>query len=349
MSTTPQVYTQDLAPFEPAIVAQHSEPVPIGCPVCGAACSDPPLYRYTVTQAAAHFCPVTRSEDRNRRLRECIRRLWQAEDCVVLRCRDCGFGFGSPFVSGDEDFYAILHEQRDYPAWRWDYDVAIREAVSRFGGGRVVDLGAGSGMFLRRLGSAWECFAVEGSETTRHDLEVLGVTVFRDLSTAAETKAGTFQVATLFQVLEHIAEFDLVLRLCRKLLATGGRLVITVPDGDAMIRQTRLTGCHDMPPNHINKWTPESLSRALRRTGFEVSQPIPEPASWRSLRASMHMKVTTNAMNGQSLAAQVYRIQNKRLRRLGLAGLGVPAVLAMVPHVAELRLGGAFAVVGSAC
>ena len=318
------------------------------CPVCTSACEQAPLYRYTATQAAAHFCPPTRDADRFTRLVNCISRLWDGNECVVVRCENCGFAFGQPFVSGDEEFYRILHEQKDYPAWRWDYDVAIAEAVAEFEGGKILDVGAGVGMFLRGLGSSWECYAVEGSEVTRRELEALGIKVFRDLSDAAKNHAGTLQVVTLFQVLEHIAEFDWVLKLCHKLLAPGGRLVVTVPDGDAMIRQEKLTGCHDMPPNHINKWTPDSLSRVLRRTGFDCSQPIYEPASWTNLKANLHLRVIADAANHNSLAAQAYRVRIKPLRIAALSLLGGPALLRMLPYGRQLRLGGAFGIVGTA-
>lgn len=318
------------------------------CPVCTAECSAVPLYRYSVEQAAAHFCPPTRDGDRFMRLVNCIGRLWDGDECVVLRCEDCGFAFGQPFVGGDEEFYGILHEQKNYPAWRWDYDVAIREAVEKFDGGRVLDIGAGVGMFLLRMGSSWERYAVEGSETTRCELEASGIKVFRDLSEAAQSNAGTFQVVTLFQVLEHIAEFALVLKLCRQLLAPRGRLVVTVPDGEAMIRQERVTGCHDMPPNHINKWTPDSLGRVLTRSGFECGQPIYEPSSWRNLKANLHMRVGADGADHNSLAAQVYRIRSRPLRIAALSLLGGSALLRMLPYGRQLRLGGAFAMVGVA-
>lgn len=318
------------------------------CPVCASPCPGPALYRYTVEQAAAHFCPSTRDADRNRRLQDCIRKLWQGDECEVLQCSQCGFGFGYPFVGGDEEFYGILHEQKDYPAWRWDYDVAMREGIEKFDGGRVLDIGAGVGMFLRGLGDRWEGYAVEGSEVTRTELEALGIKVFRDLSEGAHFNAGAFQVVTLFQVLEHIAEFNLVLRLCRQLLAPGGRLVVTVPDGEAMIRQERVTGCHDMPPNHINKWTPDSLARVLRQAGFECSQPIYEPSSWKNLKANLHMRVSADAMRQGSIAAQVYRIQSRPLRIAALSLLGGSALLRMLPYGNQLRLGGAFGIVGLA-
>ena len=348
MQSTPQSLGSRLVYDDSSALTQGDRSAETCCPVCGDCCTEPPLYRYTVEQAAAHFCPPTRDVDRNRRLRNCISALWQRDDCVIHRCDQCGFAFGHPFVGGDEEFYRILHEQKDYPAWRWDYDIAIREAVGKFNGGRVLDIGAGVGMFLRGLGSSWECYAVEGSEVTRHALEASGITVFRDLSDAAQDHASTFQVVTLFQVLEHIAEFDLILKRCRKLLALGGRLVVTVPDGEAMIRQERLTGCPDMPPNHINKWTPDSLSRVLRRTGFDCGQPIQEPASWRNLKANLHMRVSADAANQNSIAAQAYRIRSRPLRIAALSLLGGPALLRMLSFGNQLRFGGAFGMVGVA-
>jgi hypothetical protein len=115
-----------------------------------------------------------------------------------------------------------------------------------------------------------------------------------------------------------------------------------------MIRQERLTGCHDMPPNHINKWTPESLAVVLKRAGVECGQPIYEPSSWKNVKANLHMRVGADATDNNSLAAQFYRIRNRPLRIAALSLLAVPALLRMLPHGRALRSGGAFAMVGVA-
>jgi len=320
----------------------------VKCPVCGTICSDPPLYRYTTEEAAAHFCPVTRNADRHFRLKAVISRLWQGEECVILRCKECQFAFGHPFVGGDEAFYSILHEQQGYPNWRWDYDIALSEALNPLGKGRILDIGAGTGVFLRSLKQGWECYALEGSDTTRGPLEACGIRVFRDLTVAAKSETGSFQVITLFQVLEHIAEFRSILAQCRQLLCEGGRLMVTVPDGDAMILQEKLTGCPDMPPNHINKWTPHSLSRVLQEAGFHPQQAIFEPSSWGKLGNALYLRVMADSANKKSLAAQVYRVSYKPLRVLLLSALGLPALIRMLPYVQQLKKGGAFAMVAIA-
>jgi SAM-dependent methyltransferase len=320
----------------------------VSCPVCAQLCSGPPLYSYTAGEAAAHFCPVTRNEDRYLRLERAINGLWQGGKCCIYRCSECGFGFGFPFIGGDEEFYGILHEQRGYPDWRWDYDAAITHALNLFEGGKVLDVGAGVGKFLRKLSPQWQPHAIEASEMNRADLNAAGIHVFRDLTEAASTERHSFQVITLFQVLEHISEFSQTLADCYELLAPGGRLVITVPDCDAMIRQERLTRSHDMPPNHINKWTVKSLSLALTKAGFEVGCSIDEPSSWLNVKASVHMRLMADATQPRTLAAQAYRIRNKSLRIPVLVFVGLGALATMLPHIGELRLGGAFGLVAIA-
>lgn len=320
----------------------------VSCPVCkNTLRADRPLYRYTAAQAATHFCPITRNQDRYERLLNCIIKLWHGNGCVILRCRECGFSFGYPFVGGNEEFFSILHEQKGYPKWRREYDVAIQKALKPMGQVKIIDVGAGVGMFLRRLGPEWRPYAVEASQSNIQELERANIHVFQNLF-MAQSETGTFHVITLFQVLEHIAEFNKVLEQCRRLLCTGGRIFISVPDGDAMIRQEKLVGFPDMPPSHINKWTPKSLSLALMQAGFKPDQAIYAPPSWKNIPKSLYMSVVEDSKKPYSLAAKIYRIQNKRLRAPLLAFLGLPALLKLVPNIWQLRRAGSFSMLGIA-
>lgn len=320
----------------------------VNCPVCQTEVKSKPLAFYTSTQAAAHFCPETRNSDRYNRLKDCIERLWQGQESVILQCPSCEFTFGYPFVGGDEEFYTILHEQQDYPSWRWDYGVAMTEVFEPLGGGKVLEIGAGSGALLKVLSDRWDKFAVEGSELTRQPLEALGIKIFRDLNQAISDYPKSFDVVVMAQVLEHISEFQPLLMQCHQLLKPGGQIFIGVPLAEAMIRQEQLTGCADMPPNHINKFTPQSLALALQQAGFQPSKPIFEPSSLQNLKASLHMKVLVDATHPNSLAAQVYRIPQRHLRASLLACLGLSALLKMFPHLRELTFGGAFVMIGAA-
>jgi 2-polyprenyl-3-methyl-5-hydroxy-6-metoxy-1,4-benzoquinol methylase len=316
------------------------------CPVCETPVTGPPLTRYTATEAARHFCPETRDQDRNARLQRSIRKLWQREECIILRCQRCRFMFGYPYVGGDEEFYSILHEQQDYPRWRFEYEIALdlSKKVPPHEEVQALDIGAGIGAFLDHLDERWRPFAVEGSETTRQLLQRKGLTVFDRLLDIPDEQFGRFRLITLFQVLEHVAPFADTLTTCRRLIHPEGRLVISVPDGDAMLEQEAVIGCADMPPNHINKWTSGSLALALERANFKVENTIAERPSWSTVRHGLHMRILADATRRTTLAAHVYRLKSRSARIPLLALLAVPAAVKLLPSWRYFLRGGSFVV-----
>ena len=112
-----------------------------------------------------------------------------------------------------------------------------------------------------------------------------------------------------------------------------------------MIRQERITGQPDMPPFHVNKWTPGSLSRVLKQIGFLPEAVTTSPKQWSNLLGSAYLRILSDASRSGSISAQIYRLRRKSVRIPFLAALAFPAVLRMLPHIGELREGGAFAIV----
>jgi SAM-dependent methyltransferase len=320
------------------------------CPVCGFACEARPLSEYSAKRAALHFCPPWRNPERHQRLLACIEGLWPDGKAEVRHCSECGFGFGHPFVGGNEAFYRILHEEMGYPSWRWDYDAALAHPqIAGLKGGRALDLGAGTGIFLQSLGDDWEKHAVESTELTRAELQGKGIAVHASLEASAlRSLRGTFDLITMFQVLEHVADFYPLLSACRDLLKPGGAIFISVPDGDAMLEQERLTGCPDMPPNHINRWSPSSLALALQQVGMKPGLALSEPASWGKVGQKLYLSVVADAARPHTLAAQIYRIRQRWLRTPLLQMAGGVAALKLVRHAPRLRLGDAFAIAATA-
>jgi 2-polyprenyl-3-methyl-5-hydroxy-6-metoxy-1,4-benzoquinol methylase len=304
------------------------------------------LNRYTVAQAARHFCSETRNAERNRRLLECIRRLWQQDYVEILQCRHCGFGFGDPFVAGDEEFYSILHEAAGYPSWRWEYEFALKQSrgLAASKAPASLDIGAGHGRFLEGLGKRWICHGVEGSPATRKILAEKGIRVVDSLADIPAGRGSSFQLITMFQVLEHVTDFRQTLKICRDLIDPSGALIISVPDGAAMFEQEVATGCPDMPPNHIGRWSVTSLSRVLGEEGFTVSQIKMEPVTWKIYLSKLHLKILSDSTNPRSLAAQIYRIRKKQLRVMLLPFAALTAGIKLIRRWRYFTLSGSFLV-----
>jgi hypothetical protein len=111
-----------------------------------------------------------------------------------------------------------------------------------------------------------------------------------------------------------------------------------------MLEQERVTGWADMPPNHINKWTPHSLALALDQAGFTIEKSMREPLSWKTFMGAIYSRILTDAMQPQSIGAQIYRINKRSLRVALLSLLVLPALLKLLPHWQYFGRRGSFVV-----
>lgn len=322
---------------------------PVQCPACAVGVQSPPLHCYSADQAAAHFCPPSRDAGRFARLRDTVRRLWSGDSAEVYVCGACGFGFGWPHVGGDDAYYSILHEQAGYPSDRWEYGRVASRLVAAFpGGGNILDVGTGDGSFLKKLGAEWKRHATEGSDTTRKRLLHDGIHCFPDTNAAVADAANTFQVVTMFQVLEHVAAFNCLLADCFRLLQPGGIIAISVPLATAIFSQERLTGCQDMIPNHVNKWSPVALALVLSRIGFEPHTAEIEPGRFGAAvyRAGLMTRAQA-ASRPSSPAALAYAVRSRPVRLALLAvisGFNLVGNLASLP---KLMKGSSFLMIGT--
>jgi SAM-dependent methyltransferase len=312
------------------------------CPVCSST-SNRLQSSYDVATAANHFCTESRNAEKHGRLKATLSTLWPTGTCAVYECNVCTFAYGWPHVGGDEEFYGILHEENAYPSDRWEYE-KTRTALRTHSTGSspvALDFGAGVGKFLQSLPSHWRRCAVEGSETTRSILRTHDIEVY---STLLDAEPGSFDLITAFQVVEHVAPFRKLFEECRRSIKHGGRLVISVPFGPAMLQQEVATGCADMPPNHINKWTPASLRRALSGSGFEVERVDWEPVSLSKILGAVHLRLMSDAQFPRSLAAGVYKARDRRTRASLLALLAPMALVRLLPHASFLLKSSSFMV-----
>jgi hypothetical protein len=124
-------------------------------------------------------------------------------------------------------------------------------------------------------------------------------------------------------------------------------IVISVPLAPDLFVQEDLTGCPDMTPNHVNKWSPESLSRALRVAGFAPQPAVVARRRLKNLTSRVELITRSQAArNPASLAARAYAIGNRRLRLGALAAVSALNLVGTVPHWPRLLAGKDFVMVG---
>jgi len=204
----------------------------------------------------------------------------------LRRCRACRFAWIVQGVKTTPDGRSIYEgpspvffnqEQADYYRDETAVDAAREKAawVRRFvpDGGRLLDVGANLGLFVREAAPHFEAIGIEPSpavaEFARQEYGV-------DLRTGSiydedAATSGSFDVVTLFDVIEHLPDPDRALLQCRRLLRPGGYLFVTTPDAGSLL--ARILGNHwhyiDMD-EHVALFTRRNLAATLERTGFEL-------------------------------------------------------------------------------
>jgi len=207
------------------------------------------------------------------------------EIIAVHRCPACGLEFMQPARTWSAEHYP--HEEHSLG---WDHAEALR-TLELLGPQTVLDIGCATGQFLEQL-------TKQGHQATGIDFSAEDIAAARargseayigdlrsDNSLVSEGRA--FSVITMFQVIEHLEQPDLVFEGIARLAAPGALLLVGCPSSRRYTRGFRhpqLVGASDFwdsPPQHVFRWTPEALTQFgarhgwhLERTAFEPLQPF---------------------------------------------------------------------------
>ncbi len=254
-------------------------------------------------------CPLCGGEHLERTL-TCVDHCASGEAFHLCRCKDCGFVFTQDFPSEDEigryyetpDYIShsdtrrgltntLYHWVRSYMLGRKARLVA---RVAHRKQGRLLDIGTGTGYFadtMRRRG--WQVEAIEKNAGARafarghFGLEVQPETALGSL------EAGSFDVITLWHVMEHLEHLNETWERLHGLLAERGMLVVAVPNcasADAD-RYGAYWAAYDVP-RHLWHFTPDTMQRFGAKHGFILAErhPMPFDAFYVSMLTERHMR-----------------------------------------------------------
>lgn len=231
----------------------------------------------------------------------------------IYSCSSCGYLFDNPRPSGEEIARYYSSKGR-YDEWLLELEGRELLWKRRLGkvleyarGGRLLDVGAGIGQFLSLAKPYFEIHGTEIShEAVRVAEERYGVRISNGpLETAVTLPSESFDVITLYHVLEHLRSPSDTMQRCHELLTDEGLVFIAVPnDLHAFWRHgglikygvKRILGAigvekykylHrfeeiDLDPRrqteiHLSHFTPRSIVTLVGNSGFDVLERCLDP------------------------------------------------------------------------
>lgn len=211
---------------------------------------------------------------------------WGAVNNYVIRqCLDCGLGVTSPFpepgvlVEVNQETYPVARRIEAYRSRQHYFEKRYRRqlgAIRKFKAeGRLLDIGCNIGMFLNEAAKAG--YAVTGvelnSECAEYARKSSGLEVYSDYLEEIAFQTESFDVVTMYDVLEHIPDMASMLAEVKRILKPGGLLVIQSPNlRSLMAAITGSSWSWLSPPDHIYHFTPGALSLLLEHCGYSVRQ-----------------------------------------------------------------------------
>ena len=234
------------------------------CPLCGATSATilnvlqaGDIWDSLESRHAASFDVVTRSQ------------LTPSSKIELLACHDCGLQYFSPALPGDAAFYSQLStsDQNFYNSVTWDFRQALQVIPKS---AKVLDVACGPGAFLALCRD--EGLHATGIDTNPHAIahaRSLGLSVECTLlSDFSQHHAGSFDVVTAFQVVEHLSDVVPFTMQAVKCLKPGGFLLISVPNRDRIWREALEP--LDCPPHHLSRWEPRQFAELAERCSLRL-------------------------------------------------------------------------------
>jgi SAM-dependent methyltransferase len=208
-------------------------------------------------------------------------------DFHYVKCLDCGLVYLNPRPTADsmDEIYPRDYHQYSFGYGRDFYNPfrAMRyyglkkrvRAIQKIKNtGKLLDVGCSSGdfLFVAREMTDWDVHGVEPSHSaSRYAKEQLGLDVYNGSLEQAPFSDDTFDIVTIWNVLEHLPDPLSSLKRINSLLRQDGLLVLNTPNLgslDARIFGHYWTGFEI--PRHFYVFSRITLKETLQKAGFKL-------------------------------------------------------------------------------
>lgn len=215
-----------------------------------------------------------------------LEHIWSKDGYDLVRCRDCSLVFvanppGPQALQKLYSFEAGYHSELGSDSWAVQHhqneaqrNLAVLQRHSREG--RLLDIGCSTGLFLELArGAGFDASGIEYSPDSARVAQAKGLDVAVGALTDGRYDEQSFDLVTLWDVIEHLPDPQATLAVAARLLKPGGLLVAKTPNCDGwyprlslMVAQWVGYWGHPDPPGHLFQFSTRTLTDLFTRHGL---------------------------------------------------------------------------------
>jgi 2-polyprenyl-3-methyl-5-hydroxy-6-metoxy-1,4-benzoquinol methylase len=222
---------------------------------------------------------------------ECLDNTVSRETFSIVQCIYCNFKFTNPRPSMDllGNYYKseqyISHSNTKKGFVNSTYQVVRKytllkklQLISKFfKTGNLLDIGCGTGEFLNVFKEAkWSTVGIEPDEQTRKNAsQKYSLNIYPE-AYLQELKNESFEIITMWHVLEHVPLLNERIEDLKKLIKPNGIIIIAVPNSNSLDAEIYKEhwAAYDVP-RHLYHFTPQTLELIFKKHGLKLFNTLP--------------------------------------------------------------------------
>ncbi|RZJ31558.1 MAG: class I SAM-dependent methyltransferase [Flavobacterium sp.] len=163
-------------------------------------------------------------------------------------------------------------------AYHFIKNIALKKKVSLINSlsqkGNLLDIGAGTGDFLSVAKTdGWNVVGSEPSERARNVASAKNISLLQSTESLPD---HSFDIITMWHVLEHVYDLELQIKELKRLLKPGGSIVIAVPNFNSYDAKhyKEFWAAYDVP-RHLWHFSKTSIKELFSRESFDLKKVLP--------------------------------------------------------------------------
>ena len=209
----------------------------------------------------------------------------------IVECVACSFRFTNPIPTEDTigDYYKsenyVSHSGTKKGFVNRVYHIVRSRAIkqkenlaAKYSKEKVIlDIGCGTGDFLGYCKSQnWKTLGLEPDQSARKIALESNAIEAKDLSHLYEIESNTFDVISMWHVLEHVYNLNEDIEQYKKILKKEGVLIVAVPNCSSKDAEHYKSSwaAYDLPI-HLYHFRPDNMKQLFSKHGMEVVEILP--------------------------------------------------------------------------